>query len=154
MRNAAKNLPEIAEKGGLEFGVQCSAYQKCFRKRTLETLLERINKLISLGITTIEIKSGYGLNVESELKNASCVIQQAQTKTKATLVPTCLSAHLKPRDFEGIIRRIFTIYIVDEILPKVKEENLAQKRVDIFIENLHFNQKKAENFRKKQKIRF
>ena len=55
------------------------------------------------------------------------VIQQAQTKTKATLVPTCLSAHLKPRDFEGSNEE-YLQYIVDEILPKVKEENLEKSR--------------------------
>ena len=120
MRNAGKTYLEITEKGG---GIWSSVQhtRNASEKELLERLLERINRLISLGITTIEIKSGYGLNVERELKMLR-VIQQAQTKTKATLVPTCLSAHLKPRDFEGNNEE-YLQYIVDEILPKVKEEN-------------------------------
>ena len=147
MRNAGKTYLEIAEKGG---GIWSSVQhtRNASEKELLETLLERINRLISLGITTIEIKSGYGLNVESELKMLR-VIQQAQTKTKATLVPTCLSAHLKPRDFEGNNEK-YLQYIVDEILPKVKEENLA-KRVDIFIEKSAFQPEESRKFLEKAK---
>ena len=67
MRNAGKTYLEIAEKGG---GIWSSVKhtRNASEKELLETLLERINRLISLGITTIEIKSGYGLNVERELK--------------------------------------------------------------------------------------
>ena len=67
MRNAGKLTSKLQKKVA-EFGVQCSTYQKCFRKELFRKLLERINRLISLGITTIEIKSGYGLNIENELK--------------------------------------------------------------------------------------
>lgn len=147
MRNAGKTYLEIAEKGG---GIWSSVQhtRNASEKELLETLLERINRLISLGITTIEIKSGYGLNVESELKMLR-VIKKAQTKTKATLVPTCLSAHLKPRDFEGNNEE-YLQYIVDEILPKVKEENLA-KRVDIFIEKSAFQPEESRKFLEKAK---
>ena len=147
MRNAGKTYLEIAEKGG---GIWSSVHhtRNASEKELLETLLERINRLISLGITTIEIKSGYGLNVESELKMLR-VIQQAQTKTKATLVPTCLSAHLKPRDFEGNNEE-YLQYIIDEILPKVKEENLA-KRVDVFIEKSAFHPEESRKFLEKAK---
>jgi imidazolonepropionase len=67
MRNAGKTYLEIAEKGG---GIWSSVQhtRNASESELLEKLLERINRLISLGITTIEIKSGYGLNVESELK--------------------------------------------------------------------------------------
>lgn len=147
MKNAGKTYLEIAEKGG---GIWSSVQhtRNASESELLEKLLERINRLISLGITTIEIKSGYGLNVESELKMLR-VIQQAQTKTKATLVPTCLSAHLKPRDFEGNNEE-YLQYIVDEILPKVKEENLA-KRVDVFIEKSAFQPKESRKFLEKAK---
>lgn len=147
MRNAGKTYLEIAEKGG---GIWSSVQhtRNASEDELLEKLLERINKLISLGITTIEIKSGYGLNVESELKMLR-VIKKAQEKTKATLVPTCLSAHLKPRDFEGSSEE-YLQYIVDEILPKVKEENLA-KRVDIFIEKSAFQPEESRRFLEKAK---
>ena len=145
MRNAGETYLEIAEKGG---GIWSSVQhtRNASEKELLEKLLERINRLISLGITTIEIKSGYGLNVESELKMLR-VMKKAQEKTEATLVPTCLSAHLKPKDFEGSSEE-YLQYIVDEILPKVKEENLAN-RVDIFIEKSAFQPEESRKFLEK-----
>ena len=147
MRNAGKTYLEIAENGG---GIWSSVQhtRKATEEELLKTILERINSLISQGITTIEIKSGYGLDVENELKMLR-VIQKAQTFTKATLVPTCLSAHLKPRDFEGSSKD-YLQYILREILPKVKAENLA-KRVDIFIEKSAFLPEESKEFLLKAK---
>ena len=147
MRNAGKTYLEIAENGG---GIWSSVQhtRKASEEELLKTILERINSLISQGITTIEIKSGYGLDVENELKMLR-VIQKAQTFTKATLVPTCLSAHLKPRDFEGTSQEYLN-YILREILPKVKAENLA-KRVDIFIEKSAFLPEESKEFLLKAK---
>ena len=147
MRNAGKTYLEIAEKGG---GIWSSVQhtRNASESELLEKLLERINRLISLGITTIEIKSGYGLNVESELKMLR-VMKKAQEKTEATLVPTCLSAHLKPKDFEGT-SSAYLQYILTEILPKVKQENLS-KRVDIFIEKSAFQPEESRKFLEKAK---
>lgn len=147
MRNAGKTYLEIAESGG---GIWSSVQhtRKASEEELLKTTLKRISFLISLGITTIEIKSGYGLDVENELKMLR-VIKKAQTLTKATLVPTCLSAHLKPRDFEGSSQE-YLQYILEEILPKVKAENLA-KRVDIFIEKSAFLPQESKEFLLKAK---
>lgn len=147
MRNAGKTYLEIAENGG---GIWSSVQhtRNASEEELLKTLLERIDFLISLGITTIEVKSGYGLDVENELKMLR-MIKKAQEQTKATLVPTCLSAHLKPRDFEGSNEE-YLQYILTEILPKVKEENLA-KRVDIFIEKSAFQPEESKNFLLKTK---
>lgn len=147
MRNAGKTYLEIAESGG---GIWSSVQhtRNASEEELLKTLLERIDFLISLGITTIEVKSGYGLDAENELKMLR-IIKKAQEQTKASLVPTCLSAHLKPRDFEGSNEE-YLHYIVTEILPKVKEENLA-KRVDIFIEKSAFQPEESKNFLLKAK---
>ncbi|MCD0456774.1 imidazolonepropionase [Chryseobacterium sp. LC2016-27] len=147
MRNAGKTYLEIAESGG---GIWSSVQhtRNASEEELLITLLERIDFLISLGITTIEVKSGYGLDVENELKMLR-MIKKAQEKTQATLVPTCLSAHLKPRDFEGTNKEYLN-YILNEILPKVKEENLA-KRVDIFIERSAFQPEESKEFLLKTK---
>ncbi|WP_285269966.1 imidazolonepropionase [Kaistella rhinocerotis] len=147
MRNAGKTYLEIAESGG---GIWSSVQhtRNASEQELLKTTLERINTLISQGITTIEIKSGYGLDVENELKILR-VIKKAQTMTKATLVPTCLSAHLKPRDFEGTSEEYLN-YILEEILPKVKAENLAE-RADIFIEKSAFLPEESNNFLLKAK---
>ncbi|KIC64607.1 imidazolonepropionase [Chryseobacterium taiwanense] len=147
MRNAGKTYLEIAESGG---GIWSSVQhtRNASEEELLKTLLERIDFLISLGITTIEVKSGYGLDVENELKMLR-IIKKAQEQTKATLVPTCLPAHLKPRDFEGSNEE-YLDYILTEILPKVKEENLA-KRVDIFIEKSAFQPEESKEFLLKTK---
>lgn len=147
MRNAGKTYLEIAESGG---GIWSSVQhtRNASEEELLKTLLERIKFLVDLGITTIEVKSGYGLDVENELKMLR-IIKKAQESTKATLVPTCLSAHLKPRDFEGSNPE-YLEYILTEILPKVKEEDLA-KRVDIFIEKSAFQPEESKDFLLKTK---
>lgn len=147
MRNAGKTYLEIAESGG---GIWSSVQhtRKASEKELLETLLQRIDFLLALGITTIEIKSGYGLDAENELKMLR-IIKRAQQQTKATLIPTCLSAHLKPRDFEGSNQE-YLQYILTQILPQVKEENLA-KRVDVFIEKSAFQPDESKDFLLKTK---
>ena len=147
MRNAGKTYLEIAENGG---GIWSSVRhtRQASEEELLKTTLERINFLISLGVTTIEIKSGYGLDLENELKMLR-VIKKAQEVTKATLVPTCLSAHLKPKDFEGTNEE-YLKFILTEILPKVKEEKLSQ-RIDIFIEKSAFQPEESKAFLLKAK---
>lgn len=147
MRNSGKTYLEIAEKGG---GIWSSVTdtREATEEELLEKLLERIQQLIHQGITTIEVKSGYGLDVENELKMLR-VIHKAQEKTPATLVSTCLAAHTKPRDFDGDNSAYLT-YILEEILPKVKSENLSN-RVDIFIEKSAFQPDESKMFLLKAK---
>lgn len=142
MRNSGKTYLEIAEKGG---GIWSSVLytRNASESELLESLLDRMNRLLKLGITTIEIKSGYGLDLENELKMLR-VIKKAQEKTSVTLVPTCLSAHLKPRDFNGTNEE-YLQFVIDEILSKVKDENLAN-RVDIFIEKSAFQPEESRKF--------
>lgn len=147
MRNAGKTYLEIAEAGG---GIWSSVQhtRAASEEELLQTLLGRIHALISLGIATIEVKSGYGLNKDEELKMLR-VIKKAQAHTPATLVSTCLAAHLKPKDFEGENKQYLN-YILNEILPAAKEENLA-KRVDIFIEKSAFQPVESKEFLLKTK---
>lgn len=147
MRNAGKTYLEIAESGG---GIWSSVKhtREASEDELVNGILERVGFLLRQGITTIEIKSGYGLNADEELKMLRA-IKKAQEKTKATLVPTCLAAHLKPKDFDGSSEDYLN-YIVDEILPKVKEENLAT-RVDIFIEKSAFQPEESKIFLEKAK---
>lgn len=147
MRNAGKTYLEIAESGG---GIWSSVQhtRQASKDDLVNGILERVNVLLNQGITTIEIKSGYGLNVDEELKMMRA-IKKAQGLTKATLVPTCLSAHLKPKDFDGSSEEYLN-YILEQILPKVKDENLAN-RVDIFIEKSAFQPEESKNFLLKAK---
>lgn len=133
MRLSGKSYLEIANSGG---GIWSTV--KNTRKASLEDLTRiatvRANQMLSHGITTIEVKSGYGLTVEDELKMLRAI---NQSPSLADLVPTCLAAHICPTDFKGKPAEYLEM-MVQKLLPVVLEEKLA-KRVDIFIEDTAFN---------------
>lgn len=135
MRLNGKTYLEIAESGG---GIWSTVTNT--RKDSEQTLFENAKKraqhLIKNGTTTIEVKSGYALSVENELKMLEA-IQTLKDTSKATIVPTFLGAHMKPRDFEGSNIEYLQM-LVDEVFPVLKNKNLAQ-RVDIFTEQSAFS---------------
>jgi imidazolonepropionase len=134
LRNAGKSYLEIAKSGG---GIWNTVTQT--RKASLEKLalltVQRANRHLKDGITTIEVKSGYGLSVEEELKMLRA-IKLASESTLADLIPTCLAAHIPPKDFEGT-HRDYLKAIAKEAFPILKEEGLAN-RIDAFIEETAF----------------
>lgn len=134
MRIAGKSYLEIARSGG---GIWDSVTQT--RKASLETLIEglrgRVARHLAAGITTIEVKSGYGLRVADELKMLEA-IAFVDKEQAADLIPTCLAAHTQPKDFPGN-KEAYLTEIIEELLPKIKEISLS-KRVDIFIEETAF----------------
>jgi imidazolonepropionase len=142
MRSSGKTYLEIAQSGG---GIWSSV------QKTREASLEELAKLtatraarhIKDGITTIEVKSGYGLNVAEELKMLRA-IKLANETSKADLISTCLAAHMKPRDFEGSSAD-YLKNIVKNLLPIVLEENLAN-RADIFVEQTAFTTDEARYY--------
>ena len=135
MRIQGKTYLEIAQAGG---GIWDSVTQtRSANEATLTaTLLKRIERHLNNGVTTVEVKSGYGLSVEQELKQLRA-IKAASAQTKATLIPTCLAAHMVPRDFGGNQSQ-YLDYILNELLLSIQKEELA-KRVDIFIEKSAFD---------------
>jgi imidazolonepropionase len=135
MRIQGKTYLEIAKAGG---GIWDSVTQtRAADEETLtQLLLQRVQRHLSEGVTTIEVKSGYGLSVEHELKQLRA-IKAASNQTKATLIATCLAAHMVPKDFNGS-QSEYLDHILNDLLPIVKKENLAS-RVDIFIEKSAFN---------------
>lgn len=142
MRIAGKTYLEIARAGG---GIWDSVTKT--READLVTLTEntvaRANRHLLEGVTTIEVKSGYGLNLEDELKMLRA-IQQAGLHTRASLIPTCLAAHMKPRDYTGT-EEAYLQWILDTLLPALQEEQLGN-RVDIFIEETAFSVPTATRF--------
>lgn len=135
LRLAGVSYIEIAKQGG---GIQDTvrATRKASRAELAIWTSERAQKLLKQGVTTIEVKSGYGLSVEEELKMLYA-IRDAASNSAADVVSTCLAAHLKPSDFDGNERE-YLEYIVEELFPILKSENLTQ-RMDIFIEESAFN---------------
>jgi len=103
-------------------------------------LLQRVERHLSEGVTTIEIKSGYGLETQSELKQLRA-ISKASTQTKASLVSTCLAAHMVPKDFSGG-QSEYLNYVFHDLLPVIKNESLSN-RVDVFIEESAFDANNA-----------
>ena len=142
MRLAGKTYLEIAEAGG---GIWSTVMKT--REASVEELaeltFERAEKLYQQGVTTIEVKSGYGLSVDDEIKMLKA-IQLANQKTSAELIPTCLAAHIKPKDFPGNEQE-YLQYIIENLLPEVKKQNLAN-RVDIFVEKGAFSVSDAKYY--------
>ncbi len=133
MRAAGIGYMEIARRGG---GIHSSVAD--LRSRSEDELfdlaLPRVRKLASYGSTTIEVKSGYGLSLEDELKSLR-VIARLQKALPVRLVPTWLGAHEIPLEYREPTarRREYVRYLVDEMLPAVANEKLASF-ADVFCE--------------------
>ncbi|WP_181307008.1 imidazolonepropionase [Rufibacter sp. XAAS-G3-1] len=138
LRVAGKSYREIARSGG---GILDTVSKT--RAATLEQLvpelMARCDRHLTEGVTTCEVKSGYGLTVADELKMLEA-IQQVNQRHPLDLVPTCLAAHLRPPEFPDA--HGYLEHILQELLPKVKERKLAQ-RVDIFMEETAFSEAEA-----------
>jgi imidazolonepropionase len=147
MRNAGKSYLEIAKAGG---GIWDTVTQtrKANPEKLTQLTIQRANRHLKDGITTIEVKSGYGLSVEEELKMLRA-IKQAGENTHADLIPTCLAAHIPPKDFEGT-HRDFLKAIAEELFPILKEEGLSN-RIDAFIEDTAFSAEDIQSYFHKAK---
>ena len=126
---------EIAKKGG---GILNSAkkLQNTDEDKLFNDALSRINKLTHLGTGAIEIKSGYGLTIDSELKILR-VIQRLKENTNIKIKSTLLAAHALPEEFSNNKAKYIDL-IIKEILPKAVEENLIDY-IDIFCEKGYFD---------------
>jgi imidazolonepropionase len=135
LRNAGVSYLEIAQSGG---GIWDTVTQtrKCTEKELTQIVIQNANKQLQLGITTIEVKSGYGLSVEEEIKMLRA-IRNGNKETAADLVATCLAAHLTPKDFSGT-NEAYLNYLVTNLFPVLQSENLTN-RIDAFIETSAFS---------------
>jgi imidazolonepropionase len=101
----------------------------------------RLDALLKGGVTTIEIKSGYGLDVEGELRMLRCAAA-LQASEAVRIVPTLLALHALPPDWKD--RRIgYVSMVVDELMPAVAEAGLADA-VDAFCEGMAFTADEVE----------
>ncbi len=126
---------EIADNGG---GILNSA--KKLQETSFEDLLnqakDRLKKVIQSGTGAIEIKSGYGLTLESELKILR-VIKELKNSSPVTIKATLLAAHALPLEFKGRKDEYLDL-IIDKLLPIVEQEGLADY-IDIFCEEGYFS---------------
>lgn len=135
MRLNGKSYLEIAESGG---GIYSTVRQtrNISNDDLYDSLKQRAIRHFHEGVTTIEIKSGYGLTIESELKMLEA-INKLKLNSDFDIVPTCLAAHMKPKDFEGD-EWTYLAHIVSNLFPELKEKQLTN-RIDIFTEKTAFS---------------
>ncbi len=139
-RIAGKSYLEIAGEGG---GILSTVEKTriATKEQLVERCLEFLRRAQELGITTVECKSGYGLDLDSEIKLLE-VYRHLNTCQPITLVPTLLAAHTIPREFKNN-RAAYVRLICDKIIPQVAERKLAFF-CDIFVEKSAFNIIEAE----------
>lgn len=140
LRSKGKTYSEIAAEGG---GILTTLSHT--RKASFEELMEsaeiEINRFQKLGVGTIEIKSGYGLSLESELRILKC-IQILQQKVPVQLVPTFMPAHAIPPEYKGRSEDYVKV-VCEEWIPEVANSGLANY-FDVFIEEGYFSVNQAE----------
>lgn len=149
MRVAGKSYLEIAASGG---GISDTVTEtrKASEDKLVELILDRAKQHLQRGITTIEVKSGYGLNLEDELKML-WAIKKANEKTPVRLISTFLGAHIKPKDFDGSHGE-YLDFLLQEVVPIIVEEKLAT-RADIFVEEGAFDIDVARIYAKNLKLK-
>ncbi len=125
---------EIAEKGG---GILNSAkkLQNTSEDDLYDQSRERLEEIIRLGTGAVEIKSGYGLTEEAELKMLR-VIKRLKKKYSISIKATFLGAHALPVDFKEDKGKYLNM-LIEDIMPKIEEERLADY-VDVFCEKGYF----------------
>ncbi|HYP27631.1 MAG TPA: imidazolonepropionase [Blastocatellia bacterium] len=128
---------QIAARGG---GIRSTVRKTraASEEQLFEMALPRVRLLLEHGTTTAEAKSGYGLTVEDELKILR-VIRRLDRETALDLVPTFLGAHEVPDEYRDAgdsarARESYISLVVDEMLPRVAEEKLAEY-CDVFCES-------------------
>ncbi len=130
-----KSYEEIAKFGG-GINTTVSAVRNSTFDELVKLISPRINYFIAQGITTLEIKSGYGLDFENEIKLLQ-VIEHLQKLFTITIVPTFLGAHTIPTEMKG--NRSGYIYeITHKMIPFIAENGLA-KFCDGFCESTAFS---------------
>ena len=130
---------EIASKGG---GILNSAkkLQNASEQELYEGACQRIKEIQLTGTGAVEIKSGYGLTVEAELKMLR-VIKRLKENSEVTIRANFLGAHALPVEFKEN-RRGYIDLIINEMLPKIKAEGLADF-IDVFCETNYYTPEEA-----------
>ena len=139
-RIAGATYEEIAEAGG---GIRSSveAVRKAGKSLLSGKVLNALHEMAEQGTTTVEAKSGYGLNPESELKSLEA-IREAAAQWPGTLVSTLLGAHVVPKEFHGK-SDLYVKLVCEKMIPQAARRKLAQF-VDVFIERKAFSAEDTE----------
>lgn len=140
MRLNGVSYADIAKNGG---GIQ-STVQKtraCSEEDLFLQSCARAKVLQSQGVTTLEIKSGYGLDLENEIKMLR-VANRIQYETSMSVKKTFLGAHAVAKEYQGNAQG-YVDHVCNTMIPKIAEENLADA-IDVFCEHIAFDLKQTE----------
>ena len=134
-RISGASYEEIAEAGG---GIRASieGVRKASKAALTKKVFAALADLAGHGTTTVEAKSGYGLDLESELKSLEA-IRAAAREWPGTVVPTFLGAHAVPPEYRGRSQHYVDL-VCDEMIPAVAKHKLAQF-VDVFCDHGAFS---------------
>jgi imidazolonepropionase len=140
MRLQGASYEEIARRGG---GIRSTvgATRAADEAALLQQSERRLTSLLNEGVTTVEIKSGYGLDLETEMKILR-VAGRLAGKFPVTVCPTYLGAHALPPEFEGR-SDAYIDFVCREVLPRLAAEKLATA-VDAFCERIGFTPEQTE----------
>lgn len=128
-----------AQGGGILATV--TATRQASEEELIELALPRLDGLLRSGVTSIEIKSGYGLSLHDELKMLRAA-QALQQHRRVKVSTTLLAAHALPPEFSGRADA-YIEHICQTIIPAVAEQQLASS-VDVFCESVGFNLQQTE----------
>ncbi|HDM8203404.1 TPA: imidazolonepropionase [Vibrio harveyi] len=130
----------IAKQGG---GILSTVHatRTATKEQLIELALPRLDGLIASGVTSIEVKSGYGLTLDDEIKMLHAA-KALEHERKVKITTTLLAAHALPPEYKDCADD-YIQHICDDIIPLVAQENLATS-VDVFCESIGFNLEQTE----------
>jgi imidazolonepropionase len=136
---------EIMQRGG---GIvnTVKATRAASKKELFETGKKRLDSMLSFGITTVEGKSGYGLDYDTEIKQLE-VMTELDAAHPVDIVKTFLGAHAVPKEYKGREDE-FINYLIEDVLPVVAERNLAGF-CDVFCEKNVFSMEQSRRLLRK-----
>lgn len=131
---------EIARRGGGILST-VNATRQATEEQLVESALLRLDALIADGVTTVEIKSGYGLDVKHEMKMLRAARRLGELRP-VRVVTTLLGAHALPPEFKGDSDGYIEL-VCNEMIPRAAAEGLADA-VDVFCEKIAFSVAQCE----------
>ncbi len=140
LRSEGRSYQEIAAAGGGILSTM-AATRAATKKELLRSGNRRLNDMMKHGTTTAEIKSGYGLTPEAEVKMLD-VICELRRDHFMTVVPTFLGAHAVPPEFSGRSEQYVSL-ICEHMIPHIAERKLAEF-CDVFCEEKYFTREETE----------
>lgn len=138
-RLQGKTYTEIAQQGG---GIQgtVNATRESSEQTLLNGAIKRAARLVEEGVTSIEVKSGYGLDMQTEFKMLK-VATQIAVHLPVNIIPTYLGAHTVPKEYRSNPDD-YVQFVCDQVIPAVAEQQLASC-VDVFCESIGFSPKQC-----------